>query len=300
MADEGSGISPGRRAAAGVAGLLGPGVGHVVIGRLVRGLVWLAAALACLLLMPVFGMWALALFFLVWLASLCDALVTGTGPEGVPGWIFVAGALLVVVTFELAARAALRQLMVTSRIASGTMAPTLLPKDMILTQKVGYRLERGDVVLFRRSAKDAELEYAKRVVALAGDTVAVEHGNLVLNGKPARRTALGHFHDECGDQAELHVDSKPYCVLEEEHLNERSYHVNAGFAAERADADFAAVTVPAGHVFVLGDNRGNSLDSRHFGAVPLDAIVGRVRFVLLGYQPDGENVWWERVNRRVR
>jgi signal peptidase I len=121
-----------------------------------------------------------------------------------------------------------------------------------------------------------------------------------LNGVAAPRSALGRFQNECGHEADAEHDHREnsQCVLEEERLGDRSYRVQPG-SEDSAVGDFAALKVPDGHLFVLGDNRQNSLDSRHFGPVPADSVVGVVTFVLLAFKPGGEELWWERVNQRV-
>jgi signal peptidase I len=125
------------------------------------------------------------------------------------------------------------------RIPSESMVPTLEVGDRILANKFIYRFsepQRGDIVVFR----DVEGGYEtliKRVVGVEGDEIQVQDGLLFVNGEP---------------------QEEPY--LNEERLPRDSY---------------GPTTVPEEHVFVMGDNRGNSGDSRLFGPVPLENVKGQ-------------------------
>ena len=124
-------------------------------------------------------------------------------------------------------------------IPSESMAPTLVPGDHVLVEKLSYRFgspHRGDLVVFR--APDGGSLAVKRIVGLAGDRVAIEDGVLAVNG---------------------HLQREPY-------VDQRS--VDSVY--------FGPVVVPAGDVFVMGDNRADSHDSRDYGAVPRRSLVGQV------------------------
>jgi signal peptidase I len=124
-------------------------------------------------------------------------------------------------------------------IPSRSMTPTLAPGDHVLVDKVTYRLRqprRGDLVAFHRPG--AREVFLKRVVALPGQRVGIEDGVLVVDGRPV---------------------AEPYVT--DRRLVDGVY--------------FGPVTTPAGTVFVMGDRRSDSLDSRNFGAVPRSDIIGR-------------------------
>jgi signal peptidase I len=128
-------------------------------------------------------------------------------------------------------------------IPSDSMAPTLHPGDQVLVDKLGLRLtgvHRGDLVVFHRPSTGELM--VKRVAALSGDEVGIEDGILVVNGQPVTERYL--------DQSR--VDGVYY----------------------------GPVTVAPGCVFMLGDNRANSVDSRTFGPVPAADLVGRVELRL--------------------
>ncbi len=124
------------------------------------------------------------------------------------------------------------------RIPTESMEPTLRPGDQVLLNKLAYRFgspHRNDLAVFR-SPDGGEISL-KRIVGLPGDRIGIEDGVLKVNG----------------------------------HLERESY-VDYRFTDS---VYFGPITVPAGHVFVMGDNRSNSRDSRVFGAIDEDLIVGR-------------------------
>lgn len=123
-------------------------------------------------------------------------------------------------------------------IPSGSMAPTLEAGDRVLTDKLAYRVSEPQRGELAVFEAGDGLN-AKRVAGLAGDTVEIRDGVLHVNGEPRR---------------ESYVDYR---------LNDGNF--------------FGPETVPEGHVFVLGDNRSNSLDSRSLGPIPEESLVGEVR-----------------------
>jgi signal peptidase I len=122
------------------------------------------------------------------------------------------------------------------RIPSESMAPMLRPGDQALVSKLAGAPHRGDLVAFH-APRTGEI-MLKRVVAVGGDRVGIEDGVLVVNGRRQREAYV----------ADPDAIDSVY---------------------------FGPVRVPHGSVFVLGDNRANSDDSREFGAVPADRIIGR-------------------------
>ena len=127
-------------------------------------------------------------------------------------------------------------------IPSPSMEPTLVQGDRVLVNRFIYRFQqpqRGDVVVFHPPVEPKQ-DYIKRVVGVAGDRIAVKDGKLLVNGRP---------------------QSEPY-------LKE-----------QRIAADFGEITVPAGSIFVMGDNRNNSGDSRYFGPVKVDQVLGEAFMV---------------------
>ena len=125
-------------------------------------------------------------------------------------------------------------------IPSGSMLPTLQEQDRVLVNKLSYDLHgvhRGDIVVFESPKGEGQIkDLIKRVIGLPGERVEARDGKILINGQPIDESYLGPG-----------ITTGP---LEPQ-------------------------TVPPGHYFVMGDNRGNSKDSRFFGPIPKSLIVGR-------------------------
>ena len=189
------------------------------------------------------------------------------------------------------------------KIPSGSMIPTLLVGDFILVNKwiYGIRLpvinkkiianhepQRGDVVVFRYPV-DPRIDYIKRVVGLPGDVVSYGHHELRLNGQPVARTPLGDGYDE---ERIRYMDQFAEKLGEVEHRIQhekgagQSFHPITVFPYREAcsySAEGVTCTVPPGHYFVMGDNRDNSQDSRYWGFVPDENLVGRAFFIWMNF-----------------
>jgi signal peptidase I len=190
------------------------------------------------------------------------------------------------------------------KIPSGSMVPTLVVGDLILVNKYHYGIRlpvinkkiadnnavaRGDVVVFRYPV-DPRQDYIKRVVGLPGDEVAYLNQKLSINGQPVPTTAKGeHYDDESLSYAPMFSEK----LGEVEHLIRVDPRRLAPYGPESKGFPFAencryvpeglTCKVPAGHYFVMGDNRDNSLDSRFWGFVPDQNLVGRAFFVWMNF-----------------
>ena len=137
-----------------------------------------------------------------------------------------------------------------------------------------HAVERGDVAIFTYP-NDRTLVYVKRVIGLPGDRVRITGKRVWVN-----RLALGDAPADDGTASER--------------IDGRQWLADWG-DTEGAELD---LTVPPGMVFVLGDNRGNSKDSRHFGSVPLRDVAGRARQVWFSMAPGGA-VRWSRLGQAI-
>jgi signal peptidase I len=191
------------------------------------------------------------------------------------------------------------------KIPSGSMIPTLEIGDLILVNKFHYGIripvinkklvplndpKRGDVMVFRYPV-DPGIDFIKRVVGVPGDEIAYINQKLYLNGQLAplqqlddyydedRRTYSRQFREDVGDGVTHRLLVDPQ--------QPSSYGMRArqfpGVENCRYTAEGVTCKVPAGHYFMMGDNRDNSEDSRFWGFVPDENIVGRAFFVWMNF-----------------
>jgi signal peptidase I len=187
------------------------------------------------------------------------------------------------------------------KIPSGSMIPTLLVGDFILVNKFTYGIrlpvinkkiidvgqpQRGDVMVFRYP-EDPSLDYIKRVVGIPGDKVAYQNKRLTINGQPVETRRIDDYL-----QTERLKYSKQF-IEKPEGIEHRTLNDDdaPGFISDatqfphRQDCLYnnagVICTVPAGHYFMMGDNRDNSRDSRFWGFVPEENIVGKAFFIWL-------------------
>jgi len=172
-------------------------------------------------------------------------------------------------------------------VPTGSMNPTILEGDLIYVDKIAYDLripltmhrlakwsdpERGDIVICFSPEDGVRL--VKRVIGLPGDTIEMKNNTLFLNGEPVGYTKIG------GDYTELLSGKrKVRCILAIEDLDGVA-HTVMSIPSIHAMRDFGPVTVPQGSYFVLGDNRDSSRDSRYFGFVDRESIVGKAKGVI--------------------
>jgi signal peptidase I len=169
------------------------------------------------------------------------------------------------------------------RIDGPSMEPSLVQNQHVLVLRAAYGLslpgvdeaiatwdapEVGDVVILESPVEPIDL--VKRVVAVGGDLIAFRNGRVWRNGRPVEAKPVG------GCDPDRHLRWDRTCRVYEEHVGRRRWLTSRG---EARPMDRPSQRVPDGHVFVLGDHRDRSNDSRAFGAVPVERLRGRVLWV---------------------
>lgn len=179
-------------------------------------------------------------------------------------------------------------------IPSGSMLPTLKVHDFILVNRFAYGLrlpvtntrivpvgkpERGDVMVFR-FPRNRSLNFIKRVVGLPGDRVAIRDARLYINGE-AVPTELVRSAREDGMFESVYLET----LNGQPHLMRREAPLNPFTGKPVARGKDGEWTVPEGHYFVLGDNRNNSNDSRFWGMVPDELVLGKAFLIWMHWDP---------------
>jgi signal peptidase I len=263
------------------------------------------------------GNFALVLFllttitFLYWLlerfyfAPARDKLQIASGkPRTQPWWIdWTAGLFPVILTVFI-----LRSFLFEPfKIPSGSMLPTLLVGDLILVNKFHYGIrlpvinkkivannnpKYGDVLVFRWP-KDTRIDFIKRVVGLPGDEIIFKQQRLYINGKIAPITAqpppgfyeesvrkyIPDYKERLGD-----IDHRILLDLQAQAFYSSDQQFSFPYRERcQYNLDGISCKVPEGHYFVMGDNRDNSQDSRVWGFVPDENIVGRAFYVWMNF-----------------
>jgi signal peptidase I len=187
-------------------------------------------------------------------------------------------------------------------VPTGSMRPTILEGDRVFVNKLAYDLkvpfttwhlaqwanpERGDVVVFYSPHDGRRL--VKRVIGLPGDTLELRNNVLILNGQPVQYEPIDPrvLHDLTEAERGGHVFAA-------ENLS-GGRHAVAGWPAVSARRNFGPERIPEAHYFMLGDNRDDSFDSRYYGPVPRNQIVGRATSIVLSF--DRKHHWIPRWDR---
>ncbi|MFZ6844767.1 signal peptidase I [Undibacterium sp. RuTC16W] len=217
-----------------------------------------------------------------------------------PTWIEYSGSFFPVIALVFFLRSFLYE---PFKIPSSSMLPTLFVGDLILVNKFTYGIrlpilnkkvieinnpQRGDVMVFKYPENPA-VDYIKRVVGVPGDKIIYKNKRLSVNGKDISYEMLPDFLDEerlsyskqlkedlTGVQHSILNDEQSPAFVRDPHqfpLRELCNYDNEGFSC----------TVPAGQYFMMGDNRDNSLDSRYWGFVPDQNIVGKAFAIWMNF-----------------
>ena len=189
------------------------------------------------------------------------------------------------------------------RIPSASMLPTLHIGDFILVNKFAYgirlpvlnneiiavgRPERGDVFVFRYP-NDPSIDYIKRVVGLPGDKIGYFNKTLYVNNK----AIVHNLHEK---DVRLLTVAPARSELYFEQLGDRRHAILID--PDRSSVE-GEMIVPAGHYFAMGDNRDNSNDSRFWGTVPQENLVGKAFFIWMSWNWNAGGVVWSRLGNTI-
>jgi signal peptidase I len=280
------------------------GAGLIVVGRPGRAGVWLALSLCGFALLVQWPFLGLVVGVLVWLASVADAgLSAPRANKTVNNWK-VAGLLLLFVAAGAALRTLERSYLVgTYHIPSESMSPTLIEGDDITVDRRQFPLTRGDVIVFA-APSGPEQDFVKRVIALPGDTVSLQDGHLHVNGNdvtgpasPCDAHQVSNPSSSCITHLEQLSSTGKYVVVYLQGARAVGFPLENGQCPGEMESTTRGCLVPMGRLFVMGDNRDNSFDSRHFGPLDFSAVKGRVKGVYFSIGNGG--VRWKRLGRTV-
>jgi signal peptidase I len=277
--------------------VLTPVAGYVAVGRWRRGLglvgfligylaISIAAALAVIPWLMYAGIAAGVLHLLFAFFDVARLSKRGTYRPAWP-WVLVAG----VATFAFAegtSRAARAFVVESFTTGPTSMVPTLEVGERILVGRRTGTVRRGDIVVFDYPP-NPQLRYVMRVAAVGGDTVTVEEGDLLINGQPPPAERLGV------EQRQDPVMGEHTVERWREKVEGRSYTI---YRRAGPLPLLPELKVPEGHVFVLGDNRDNSNDSRTWGTLPLDFVRGQALFIW--WSKGAAGLRWPRMNKRLQ
>lgn len=248
---------------AGIANLLVPVLGHLYVGSPLRGLTFLVTGLSGIVALGWLGaatsLWffyAVQIFYLImYFAMIVDAVLIARGRQNYElkpfnNWYCYLGWMILIISFFLV-YGKFRGMITgfdNHRNVSMNMASTLTAGDLIATDTRSYTIgsaipARGEIITFRYP-KNPDITYVKRVVGLPEEILEIKNGTTYINGNPV---------------LEPYVSSEQKTKPFSQNMDE--------------------IKIPQNHLFVLGDNRDNSNDSRFWGTLPIDNVTGKVTLV---------------------
>ena len=192
------------------------------------------------------------------------------------------------------------------RIPSGSMLPTLNIGDFILVNKFDYGLrlpilnkklveldspQRGEVMVFR-FPQDPSVHFIKRIVGLPGDEILIQNKRLIINGEPVPLIPDGRYTYE--EKSKNGKETDRFLETLGEHDHDVVMDLSSRAVNQR-------IVVPEGNYFLMGDNRDHSNDSRYWGFVPDENVVGRAFFIWFSWDSlNGGGVNWSRIGQSIR
>jgi signal peptidase I len=218
-----------------------------------------------------------------------------------PTWVEYSGSFFPVIALVFGLRSFLFE---PFKIPSSSMVPTLLVGDLILVNKFDYGIrlpvlnkkivqvgnpQRGDVMVFKYP-KDMSQDYIKRVIGVPGDKITYDNKRLSVNGVPVQYEPMDdylddehpvyykQFQEKLPNQTHRILNDQAARTINLSAVEEFPHHENCTYSYDK----FTCI-VPEGNYFMMGDNRDNSADSRYWGFVPDQNIVGKAVFVWMNF-----------------
>lgn len=247
------------------------------------------------------GLWALDAFLLKQRRAVIEP---NSGLLSEPKWAHYARYFFPIFMTVLFLRVCLYE---PYRIPSGSMKPTVFEGEFILVNKYRYGLrlpltgtqvvpmsrpKRGDVMVFRYPP-DTDMNFIKRVVGLPGDVIRYQDKVLYINDEPLSQTFISRELDKDTVSGQIwRVNQATEQIFESDRTHPIWIRSGQGF-------DMEEVTVPEGHYFTLGDNRDNSGDSRIWGFVPDQLIIGQAILVWMSWDTEKKRIRWSRIGEKI-
>lgn len=190
------------------------------------------------------------------------------------------------------------------RVPTGSLEPTILPGDFIIVNQYAYGLrlpvinkkfisigspKRGDIILFRYPV-NPKIIFVKRVVGIPGDHIIYRDKNLFINGKQMEQIDLGND-IEAGNGLYKSVKVKL------ETLDKITHRIF--LRPDRASIHDLDLIVPDNSFFVMGDNRDNSNDSREWGCVPENYLIGKAFGIWMSWDSPNKKIRWNRIGQKI-
>ncbi len=312
-----------------LAGLLAavcPGLGHLYVGRpmvavffvfvapMVFGALIVAGAFNPGMLYPL-TLSGIMLYVSIWTGQLVWAslMARRAGADYRLRWfnrilVYIGFFVASTVAINLLGRRIRHSIIEPFEIPSSAMVPTLLPGDQVFVVKVGAAgsWAHGDLIVYpvpdaKPSSGDFDKTvFIKRVVATGGDTVAVDDRQVIVNGTPNQQhpCAASGFTYSDSEAGSSQARSITASCLEETTAEKKSYSVIHMPSFDGNRQSFGPATLDHNQVFVMGDNRDNSMDSRFTGPIARDGVIGRAVVVWFSFSL-ADGVRWSRMGQRL-
>jgi len=278
-----------------------PGIGQLYNKQIIKGVVFIAAIVAIAITDDMYSILIIAGLF-VYIYGIKDAFDSAEAMNGSDERFFHQNKAIItfmMVMFVLQTIPLGKTIKVNVveafKIPSGAMIPTLLIGDHLLVGKIALLagpLKRGDIVVFPYPENPSK-KFIKRVIGLGGDKIQYINGELYINEQPVHSRLIGERPGEgiySGGQFGSAIEF-------EEKISDTFYRIQ--YLRDKSSINEGPWLVPEDSVFVMGDNRGNSQDSRVYGAVKRNGIIGKALKIYWSWDTSESKVRWDRIGEKI-